>query len=57
MTIVLDASAVLAALLQEPGGEQIEEALDDAVIGAVNLAEIAAALARTETARFTRALR
>lgn len=46
MTVVLDASAVLAALLGEPGGGEVESALDDAVICTVNLAEVAAALVR-----------
>src|SRR5687768_7520836 len=46
MTTVLDASAVLAVLLGERGAEQVEAVLDDAVIGAVNLAEVAAALVR-----------
>src|SRR3954468_13135850 len=46
MRIVLDASAVLAALLDEPGARRVGEALDAAVISAVNLAEIAAALVR-----------
>ncbi len=39
-TIALDASALLALLLGEPGGEKVESALDGALIAAVNLAEI-----------------
>lgn len=37
---VLDASAVLALLKGEPGSEMVTEALPDAVISAVNLAEV-----------------
>lgn len=39
--IVLDASAVLAFLQGEPGADRVEEALDDAVIGAANWSEVA----------------
>jgi PIN domain nuclease of toxin-antitoxin system len=46
VTIVLDASALIAALLDEPGGALVEAVLDSALIGTVNLAEVAAALAR-----------
>lgn len=46
MRAVLDASAVLAALLDEPGATRVGEALDAGVVSAVNLAEIAAALVR-----------
>jgi PIN domain nuclease of toxin-antitoxin system len=38
--VVLDASAVLAMLLGEPGAEKVKGALDGALLGAVNLAEI-----------------
>jgi PIN domain nuclease of toxin-antitoxin system len=38
---VLDASALLALLLREPGAEKVAGALGDAAISAVNLAEIA----------------
>lgn len=41
MTVILDASAVLALLAEEPGAELVEEALaESASISAVNLAEI-----------------
>jgi PIN domain nuclease of toxin-antitoxin system len=43
---VLDASALLAGLLKEPGAGRVAEALDAAVMSAVNVAEVAAALAR-----------
>lgn len=43
--IVLDASAVIALLLKEPGAPQVQAALDDALISTVNLAEIVARLA------------
>jgi ribonuclease VapC len=44
MTIVLDASALLAVFQDEPGAERVIEVLDEAVIGPVNLAEVAASL-------------
>ena len=40
MTVVLDASALLALSLGEPGGARVAEALTDAVISAVNLCEV-----------------
>lgn len=46
MRYVLDASALLALLLEETGADQVEEVLDFACIGAVNLAEAATVLAR-----------
>lgn len=44
MTVVVDASALLAAFNDEPGRGTVIAALDDAVISAVNLAEVAAGL-------------
>ncbi len=44
--IVLDASAVLAMLANEPGGEQVFESIDNSLISAVNLSEVAVVLAR-----------
>lgn len=44
MTVLLDASALLAAINQEPGGIRVAECLDDAAISAVNLAEVATKL-------------
>lgn len=41
---VLDASALLAAMLQERGAQQVEDKLADARIGAVNLSEVVAKL-------------
>ena len=38
--VVLDASAVLALLNREPGGELVERYLGDGVISAVNAAEV-----------------
>jgi len=38
--VVLDASAILAAIGNEPGGEQILRHLRDAVVSTVNLAEV-----------------
>lgn len=46
MRVVLDASAVMAVLLDEPGSTVVEEALDHAALGAVNLSEVAAALVK-----------
>ena len=42
--VVLDASALLAVLRTEPGAERVEERLEDAIIGAVNLSEVVAKL-------------
>jgi len=43
---VLDASALLAYLLDEPGADRVQHALaTDAVVGAVNLAEVLSKLA------------
>lgn len=45
--VVLDASAMLALLFQEPGGQLLTpELLEDAVIGTVNLAEVQTRLVR-----------
>jgi len=38
--IVLDASALLALLLGEPGAERVKAVLDGALLGSANLAEI-----------------
>lgn len=43
-TVVLDASAVLALLHDEPGAEEAEAALGGAVLSAVNWAEVAGVL-------------
>ena len=40
MTVVLDASAVLALLNGEPGAAMVKERLPDAVISVVNLVEV-----------------
>ncbi len=40
MTVVLDSSAVIAHLLGEAGADQAGDALGDALIGAVNFAEV-----------------
>lgn len=42
--VVVDASALLALLNAEPGGEVVSETLAGAAISAVNLAEVAAKL-------------
>lgn len=46
MRVVLDASALLAALLREPGAPRVGAALDSAIMSAVNLAEVMAGLIR-----------
>ncbi len=50
-SIVLDASALLAMLLDEPGGGKVKTALDGALLGAVNLAEIVSHYAKLGAAR------
>jgi len=42
--IVLDSSAILALLNDEPGASKVEAVLDRAIVGAANLAEVAAKL-------------
>jgi PIN domain nuclease of toxin-antitoxin system len=49
--VVLDASALLALLLDEPGGEKVKAVLDGALLGAVNLAEIVSHYAKLGAAR------
>lgn len=44
MTYVLDASAMLAILLEEKGAERVAAVLDDAIVSSVNLSEIVAKL-------------
>lgn len=48
---VLDASALLALLLDEPGAESVKAVLDGALLGAVNLAEIVSHYAKLGAAR------
>ena len=49
MTVVLDASAVLAVIQDEPGQEIVIDALSDGpLISAANLAEVVAKLAEAE---------
>ena len=49
--VVLDASALLALLLDERGGEKVKAMLDGALLGAVNLAEIVSHYAKLGAAR------
>ena len=44
MTAVLDSSAVLALLWSEPGSEAVATVMDDAIISAVNMAEVCSKL-------------
>ena len=46
MTYVLDSSAVLAAIFNEPGGEIVEAAMATGVLSTVNLAEVVDVLHR-----------
>jgi PIN domain nuclease of toxin-antitoxin system len=39
-TSVIDASAILAAILGEPGGDSVFDLLDEAVVSTVNVAEV-----------------
>lgn len=48
---VLDASALLALLLGEPGAEKVRTVLDGALVGAVNLAEIVSHYAKLGASR------
>jgi ribonuclease VapC len=47
--IVLDASALMAALRDEPGAAAVEAVLDEAAISAVNLSEVQAKLVERGT--------
>lgn len=49
--MVLDASALLALLLGEPGADKVKAALDGAIMGAVNLAEVVSHYAKLGAAR------
>ena len=44
MTVVLDASALLAYLQDEPGADVVEDALDSALMSSVNVSEVATRL-------------
>ncbi len=44
MTALLDASALLALINEEPGADQVEKVLADAAISTVNAAEVASKL-------------
>ena len=46
---VLDASALLAALFEEPGAELVEATINDACMSAVNLAEVTSRLVDRDT--------
>jgi len=45
ISCVLDASAILAYLEEEPGSREVERLLDEAAVSAVNIAELASKLA------------
>jgi PIN domain nuclease of toxin-antitoxin system len=51
MMAALDASALLALLLGEPGGEKVKAALDRGLLCAVNLAEIVSYYAKLGASR------
>ena len=44
MSFVLDASAMLATLLDEPGGDDVYEVMSDSHISVINLSEVYATL-------------
>ena len=48
--VVLDASAFMALLNSEPGGEMVAEAIPEAAISAVNFSEVVAKLAESRGA-------
>lgn len=48
---VLDASAVLALLLGEPGADKVQSALDSSIMATVNLAEVVSHYAKLGAAR------
>lgn len=39
-TLVLDASVILAAILGEPGGDEVFDHIEESVVSAVNVAEV-----------------
>lgn len=45
--VVLDASALIALILDEPGADRVEHAIGDAAMSTLNLAEVMARLQRT----------
>ncbi len=49
--LVLDASALLAMLLGEPGGKKVAAALDGAIMTTVNLSEVVSHYAKRGVAR------
>lgn len=51
--IVLDASAILALLNEEPGNNKVLESLPDAIISAVNFSEVIAVLINSGLAQET----
>ena len=40
MSVVLDASALLAVIFEEPGAEVVEDVLEKAIVSAVNYSEV-----------------
>jgi ribonuclease VapC len=51
MGFVLDASALLALLLGEPGADKVKAALDGSIMATVNLAEVVSHYAKLGAAR------
>ena len=51
MSVALDASALLAMLLDEPGAERVKAALDGALLCVVNLAEVVSHYAKLGASR------
>jgi ribonuclease VapC len=55
-SVVLDASALLALLYDEPGATVVKADIDHAVISSVNLSEVVAKLTESSTVEESRAL-
>ena len=53
MTVVLDSSVIVAALLQEPGGDQVADFMGEGLISTVNVAEVYAIFTRRNLSKAT----
>ena len=49
--VVLDASAILALLKEEPGADKVASVLDESIVGAVNYAEVVSHYAKVGSPR------
>jgi PIN domain nuclease of toxin-antitoxin system len=55
LSIVLDASAVIALMKNEPGADRVEAVLHESIISVVNVAEVASVLSRGNSPETVRA--